>query len=129
MDKINYWSGNIVNHFWFSCRTCNDDLQTLKVGLYSNGIVKYHASLQEKWVGLLHHVTNEHEWIFGQCKHEPLTGPPTDTNGQQITYFRTPEPAFQVLRKIVTDRAWMESLKSYTRFRYCYTVKSNIICL
>lgn len=67
---------------------------------------------------MLHHVANEHEWACGECEHELLTEPPTDTNGQQITYFRTGEPAFQALQKIVTDRAWLESLKSYTRFRY-----------
>lgn len=33
MEKIGHWSGNIVNHFWFSCRTCNDDEQKLKVGI------------------------------------------------------------------------------------------------
>ena len=85
--------------------------------------------LQEKWVGLLHHVTNEHEWLFGECEHEALTGPPTDTNGQEIAYFSPQEPAFQVLRKIVTDRRWLESLKSYTRFRYCQYCKLHQLTL
>ena len=62
-------------------------------------------------------MTNEHEWICGECEHEQLTGPPTDVNGLEISYFRTGEPAFQVLQKIVTDRTWLESLKAYTRFR------------
>lgn len=69
---------------------------------------------------MLHHVTNEHEWICEECEREPPTGPPTDVNGQQISYFRIGEPAFQVLQKIVTDQAWLESLKSYTRFRYSH---------
>ena len=71
---------------------------------------------------MLHHVINEHEWICGECEHEPLTGPPTDVNGQEISYFRIGEPAFQVLQKVVTDRAWLESLKSYTRFRYSQSI-------
>ena len=31
MNKIGMWSQNIVNHFWFCCRTCNGDLADLKV--------------------------------------------------------------------------------------------------
>lgn len=47
-----------------------------------------------------------------------MSGPPTDNNSQEITYFRCGEPAFLLLQRIVTDRAWLESLKSYTKFRY-----------
>lgn len=31
MSKIALCSQNIVNHFWYSCRTCNGNLTTLKV--------------------------------------------------------------------------------------------------
>ena len=57
-------------------------------------------------------------WVWGYCEHGADCGPPTDNNGHEISYFKINEPAFQVLRKIVTDRAWLESLKSYTKFRY-----------
>ena len=28
--------------------------------------------MQEKWLGLLHHVQNEHEWILGRYKCNAL---------------------------------------------------------
>ena len=31
MGKLNQWSGNIVNHFWFCCRTCDGKSVKLKV--------------------------------------------------------------------------------------------------
>ena len=50
--------------------------------------------------------------------HEHLTGPPTDSNGSEISYFKQHQPAFKVLRKIVTDKAWIKSLDAYVKFRY-----------
>lgn len=40
MSKITSWSQNIVNHFWYSCRTCNGDLTTLKVASYNIGVLR-----------------------------------------------------------------------------------------
>lgn len=31
MAKLVIWSGNIINHFWDSCRTCEGDVMKLKV--------------------------------------------------------------------------------------------------
>ena len=61
---------------------------------------------------------NGHDWINGHCEHQPLVGPPTDGNGHEITYFVRTEPAFQAIQKIITDKAWLKSLKAYTKFRY-----------
>lgn len=55
--------------------------------------------------------------MLGKCEHPPLTGPPTDGNGAEIGYFNQREPAFKLLRKIVTDANWLKSLKAYTKFR------------
>lgn len=75
--------------------------------------------LKDKWFGILHHVVNEHEWLTGMqcCDHEELTGPPKDPDGIELQYFNRNEPAFRVLRKIVTDDRWLKSLKYYTKFR------------
>ena len=29
--------------------------------------------VKSKWLGVVHHVTGEHEWGDGQCLHGPLT--------------------------------------------------------
>ena len=68
-------------------------------------------------MSVLHHVLNEHECYLGQCEHEPLTGPPTDGNGVEITYFYQQEPAFRLLRNIITDKSWLKSLNAYAKFR------------
>jgi len=31
MEKLSRWSGNIVNHFWYCCRTCDGNVNKLKV--------------------------------------------------------------------------------------------------
>ena len=72
---------------------------------------------QVKWLSLLHHVTNEHEWLSGQCDHEQLSGPPTDGKGNTIEYFNRDEPAFQALKRLMTDKRWMKSMKYYVNFR------------
>jgi len=72
-----------------------------------------------KWFAVLHHVINEHKWLTGlyQFEHEPLTGPPTDSDGKVIQYFSRNEKAFSCLQKLLTDKRWLPSLKYYTKFR------------
>ena len=60
---------------------------------------------------------NEHEWIGGECGHEALTDASTDDTGNIIPYFTRQEAAFKTLQEIITDKAWMKSLKAYTKFR------------
>ena len=72
---------------------------------------------QEKWISLLHHVLNDHDWLLGRCEHLPLTGPPTDGNGTEILYFNQQKLAFRILWKIITDKAWLKCLDAYTKFR------------
>ena len=78
---------------------------------------------------MLHHIVNEHEWIGGECGHQPLTEAPTDGSGNIIPYFHRKEAAFKTLQKIVTDKAWMKSLKVYTKFRYMYSLSALSIII
>lgn len=50
------------------------------------------------------------------CEHEELTGPPMDPDGNELQYFSRHEPAFNALRKMLTDKRWLNSLKDYTKF-------------
>lgn len=68
-------------------------------------------------MSILHHVQDEHVWLGGRCEHEPLTGPPTDRDGNEIPYFQKSEQALHALRKLVMDKRWLESMKYYTKFR------------
>lgn len=63
-----------------------------------------------KWVSLLHHVQDEHQWFGGKCEHSPLTDPPTDSNGNTIS---CDDKDFQALSKVVRDKdGW-----NYTKFQ------------
>ena len=50
-----------------------------------------------KWVSLLHHVQDEHQWSNGMCEHDPLVDGPTDSDGRQLHHFSRYEPAFKAL--------------------------------
>ncbi|WAR13164.1 hypothetical protein MAR_027344 [Mya arenaria] len=56
------WIKDIVNHFWYACKVAETEAQF-------KGI----------WVSVLHHVTDEHEWLISygddgcnECHHGPL---------------------------------------------------------
>lgn len=35
MEKIGLWADKIVNHFWFCCEKCDQNVDDLKVNYYS----------------------------------------------------------------------------------------------
>ena len=41
------WMQSISNHLWWSVQTCNGDVQLLI----------------DKWVSIVHHINNVHEWV------------------------------------------------------------------
>ena len=47
MNKLHDWSGNIVNHLWFCSRTCDEDLDTLKVYKQHMHIYMYYSFVEE----------------------------------------------------------------------------------
>ena len=55
------WIPSIVNHLWWSAESCGKDPEVLK----------------ERWLSVIHHVTNRHEWPgnrhFHKCEHGRLT--------------------------------------------------------
>jgi hypothetical protein len=54
------WVKAVINHLWYCCQNCNEDP----------------ALLKEKWMSIIYHVTNTHEWEyfdnFQKCDHEVL---------------------------------------------------------
>ena len=55
------WIPSIVNHLWWSAESCGKDPEVLK----------------ERWLSVIHHMTNRHEWpgnrYFHKCEHGRLT--------------------------------------------------------
>ena len=58
-------------------------------------------------------------WLtgLGKCDHEQLSGPPTDASGKEIQYFNRNERSSAALRKLITDKKWLKSLRNYTKFQ------------
>lgn len=76
--------------------------------------------LQDKWLGIVHHVCGEHEWDGGCCSHGPLT----ETEGGK-EYLAMNSKAAKELKKIVLDRDWMKSLENYVFFRYIMYIQDT----
>ena len=52
------WIPSIINHLWWCAESCNEDAEVL----------------HEKWLSVIHHVTNRHSWPgnkhFHKCDHD-----------------------------------------------------------
>ena len=70
-----------------------------------------------KWVSVLHHVCDEHQWTTGECSHDSTSDRPTMADGTVIPYFYKDDADFAALQKIVLDERRMKSLKFHVRSR------------
>ena len=101
------WIKAIINHFWWSCASCNGNAKELK----------------EKWVSILYHITNRHRWedaeIFKRCQHKKLT----KMEQLQKPFLKLHSPTYIVLEKIVLDKATLSDLKYLTNFNHTGTLE------
>lgn len=58
------------------------------------------------WLGVMHHVCNEHEWSDGQCNHGPLT---SLEEGKE--YLAKDSKAAQTMRDVIFDPQWLNTLQ------------------
>ena len=93
---LKQWIDPIVNHFWYSCQTCNGDLEDLK----------------NKWFGVVHHVCGEHKWGDSRCSHGPLTAE------EPKEFLSKSSKSAEALRTIVYDKRFIGSLSHYIHFRH-----------
>ena len=64
--------------------------------------------MQDKWIGLLHHVCNDYDWLGGSCDL------PED---HSLPWFDRRAKDFEALQKIILDPSLLESFKFYIKFR------------
>ncbi|KAK7915791.1 hypothetical protein WMY93_011552 [Mugilogobius chulae] len=111
------WKKDICNHFWFCCKMADN-----------------YDRFFAMWIGLLHHVTGEHEWSLDACRHDPLVDEPNKDwikkgskahkalseiilserflkNGQKIVQQKSRCWSFYAL-KVEKDYAYIPSLQS-----------------
>ena len=84
-------------------------------------------TLQAIWTGVLHHVVNEHLWLFdygsgsNSCSHGPLT------EKRNVKWLEAGSKAHQALVEIVLDRRLQNSVPYYLNFRYCAKITKSIL--
>lgn len=83
-------------------------LCTLKV-LIANNVVT--VSSQDMWLGLLHHVTGEHQWALDACHHGPLD------DSRDKNWLEADSMVHQRLREIILDKRWLKNIEKYLYFR------------
>ena len=129
MKKIKDWSSHIIRHFWYCASECKTDestsddeaLKLMKVSFVTlcNTIYCFTMltnqlpfNLQDMWIGLLHHVCNDHEWLGGKCTHHE------GVHDENLPWFDRRDKDFVELQKVILNPELLESFKYYTRFRY-----------
>ncbi|XP_059424614.1 uncharacterized protein LOC132158984 [Carassius carassius] len=75
------WTKDIVNHFWYCCKTAETD-----------------GHFRKLWSSVLHPVTNEHKWYLGQCMHDCLP------ENQEKEWLESGSQAHKALEKIVLNK-------------------------
>ena len=66
-------------------------------------LIMFETDMQDMWAGLLHHVTGEHEWALGACRHGPLV------DSREKDWIVKNSPAQQKLREIIMDIRWLKN--------------------
>uniref|UniRef100_A0A672G4W7 THAP-type domain-containing protein n=1 Tax=Salarias fasciatus TaxID=181472 RepID=A0A672G4W7_SALFA len=106
-EDLGAWIPSIINHLWWSAQTCEEDAVLLK----------------EKWVSVIHHVTNRHDWpgnrLYHRCAHEPL-----DEESQRNKLWMKPgTEAHTALVKIATDKRLLSDLDHLTKCVHTTTLE------
>ena len=99
-SELAAWIPSIVNHLWWCAESCGKDPDVLR----------------EKWLSVIHHVTNRHEWPgnrhFHKCEHDPL---PTEQQRKK-KWLKPGSSAHTALVNIVKDKALVKDLAHLVEF-------------
>ncbi|XP_057193523.1 uncharacterized protein LOC130556486 [Triplophysa rosa] len=90
------WLKDIVNHFWWCCKTADTREQFMSL-----------------WVGILHHVCDVHTWTMGSCRHVNLE--PEEIQGKK--WIQRDSQCHKALVAIVLNKRWLKDVHKYLRFR------------
>ncbi|KAK7155158.1 hypothetical protein R3I93_009950 [Phoxinus phoxinus] len=89
-----HWLKDIVNHFWWCCKTADTKDHFLAL-----------------WIGICHHVCNIHTWEMGSCQHSDLG------EGLGKQWIQRDSKSHKALVGIVFNKRWLKDVHKYLRFR------------
>jgi len=84
-------------------------------------VKNYHNCVRctEKWISILHHITNVHRWhtceLFHTCDHPPLS----QDEARKKKWLKSGSPSHKLLQDIVLDKKLLTALEKLTMF--CHT--------
>uniref|UniRef100_A0A672IZZ1 THAP-type domain-containing protein n=1 Tax=Salarias fasciatus TaxID=181472 RepID=A0A672IZZ1_SALFA len=106
-EDLGAWIPSIISHLWWSAQTCEEDAVLLK----------------EKWVSVIHHVTNRHDWpgnrLYHRCAHEPLD----EESQRNKLWMKSGTEAHTALVKIATDKRLLSDLDHLTKCVHTTTLE------
>ncbi|XP_041944101.1 uncharacterized protein LOC121706417 isoform X2 [Alosa sapidissima] len=94
-NPIQDWARDIVNHFWYCSKQASTE-----------------EEFKSMWVGVMHHVRNEHFWATGCCQHEPL-----EEGSQDKPWMEQGSAAHRALAAIVFEKRWLNLVRKFLNFR------------
>ncbi|CAB3978449.1 Hypothetical predicted protein [Paramuricea clavata] len=71
------------------------------------------TSCTDSWLGVLHQIAGKHEWVDGECEHEPLVATEVDK-----AHLNKNSKDFETLRKVILATKFLKSLPKYVTFRH-----------
>ena len=93
--ELTPWVWSVANQLWYCAATCDGNAENLK----------------EKWISLLHHVTDMHEWACGesimQCEHPPYP----EEEASKRPWLDNESKAFCTLQKVVLNKRLLNDLE------------------
>lgn len=95
--EIQPWIKSIINHLWWCCATCNENEKLLK----------------EKWLSIVFHIQNKHNWTGHEFYHECSHGELDDREWLSPTSV-----AFSELQTVVFDRRLLNDMVFLTKYSH-----------
>ena len=92
------WIKSVSNHLWWCADTCNGDKELLR----------------EKWISIVHHTANIHQWdsadYYHECPHPPIPRNVARTK----RWLRPGSPAHEALKEVVFDKKLLKDIQQLT---------------
>ena len=92
------WIKSVSNHLWWCADTCTANKELLR----------------EKWISIVHHTANIHQWdsadLYHECPHPPI---PRDV-ARTKRWLRPGSPAHEALKEVVFDKNLLKDIQQLT---------------